>query len=270
MSSIWEVAKSQQVIGSPGASEDKPGGGAGDQELAGRMGGTCWIDIKASRLASIERFKKVQREQHHWIGFEEIADWCARAAGDIKPDEERRSLTFADLGKSVLSREFYAQNRCRVLFLNKDTPMVKLTPERFEVISKAFDPNIVHLVYLARCWVPLDLCRRWLEVRRLAPPVWLPPLSTPARQDGQSQVARNKPIGTKLRPVAVQALKDWYIERRDNWPSDGEDPSADRDLIDARTQFPNNTVSREVVRVVRANLAPDSWTAHGRRKPARK
>jgi hypothetical protein len=71
-------------------------------------------------------------------------------------------------------------------------------------------------------------------------------------------------------PIALAALTKWYIQRRDAWPAHRKHPSADEDLIAAQAEFPDNFISRDMIRAVRAEHAPAAWTARGRRKLARK
>jgi hypothetical protein len=80
---------------------------------------------------------------------------------------------------------------------------------------------------------------------------------------------RSARLGTaKLPLVAPAALVTWYIDRRDNWQTGCNYPSADKDLSDARDHFKRHTVTRDAVRAVRADHAPEEWKAHGRRKLA--
>jgi hypothetical protein len=69
-------------------------------------------------------------------------------------------------------------------------------------------------------------------------------------------------------PIAAAELDRWYEARRNDWPSDRRPPSADDDLIDARSAYPDRRITREAVRAVRKRKAPGAWTSHGRRKRA--
>jgi hypothetical protein len=73
-----------------------------------------------------------------------------------------------------------------------------------------------------------------------------------------------RPQPQKHRPAPVASLRTWYGIRVRTWPSTEYPPSAERDLIDAREAFPKHTVTREIIRAVRAELAPPEWTAGGR------
>jgi hypothetical protein len=90
--------------------------------------------------------------------------------------------------------------------------------------------------------------------------------SMPAGDAGASRSGH----AAQTRPVSKAALDKWYIQRRDAWPRGKKPPREADDLVDAREHFPKNKVSREMVRVARRELAPESWTKHGRRKSARK
>lgn len=70
----------------------------------------------------------------------------------------------------------------------------------------------------------------------------------------------------RLRPVPARTLEDWYCKRRDEWPDDKKHPSEAEDVADAVQHFTSHFVSRDRVRAVRKRHAPNSWTAHGRRK----
>jgi hypothetical protein len=51
----------------------------------------------AHRLALAERFRDRHRERREWICFADIADWLARANGDIIADEQRRTAAYRQL-----------------------------------------------------------------------------------------------------------------------------------------------------------------------------
>ena len=92
---------------------------------------------------------------------------------------------------------------------------------------------------------------------------------TDALENSESGPGSHRSISAPKPDVAVAALRKWYIDRRDRWPDDRKHPSQDRDLVDARENFPSRRVSREAIRAMRAEHAPAAWTSHGRRKLAR-
>ena len=75
-----------------------------------------------------------------------------------------------------------------------------------------------------------------------------------------------QPQSQKRRSVPIASIRKWYRARVRTWPSNSHPPSADSDLIDARLEFPDHTVTREMIRAVRAHLAPNEWTGGGRRR----
>jgi hypothetical protein len=133
--------------------------------------------IREFRKKRIRRFAERQRRTREWINFAEIADWCARENGSIKPDEERRSIAYAMLGASLRAGEFERSGRTRVLFLSPSTSMAKITRETFETIVAANDDEILVSAYLAHCWVPRDICREWFGRQRLPWPLVFDPVS---------------------------------------------------------------------------------------------
>ena len=129
--------------------------------------------VEEIRARRIEQFKQKQRKLFDWVCFADIADWCARITGDIKPDEERRTLTYSELRKSLTVGDFEQAGRSRVMFLNPATTMAKMTRDRFDLITRAFDGQILNTEYLSCCWIPRDLCQQWFDSRRLPTPRWL-------------------------------------------------------------------------------------------------
>jgi hypothetical protein len=126
------------------------------------------------REPRIKRFQQRQRTSHEWMCFADIADWCARVGGDIKPDEERRSIALSELARSLENGEFEKLGRCRVLFLSAASSMAKMTMERWRFIAaRKFDNETLRSAYLAHCWIPRTLCISWFEARRLGLPPWL-------------------------------------------------------------------------------------------------
>ena len=129
--------------------------------------------VEEIRARRIERFTQRQRKLSDWVCFADVADWCARITGDIKPDEERRTLTYSELRKSLTVGDFEQAGRSRVMFLNPATTMAKMTRVRFDLITRAFDGQTLNTEYLSCCWIPRDLCQQWFDSRRLPTPRWL-------------------------------------------------------------------------------------------------
>jgi hypothetical protein len=121
---------------------------------------------------------------------------------------------------------------------------------------------------------------RWVDVLLPRPQlltVW-PPLNveqTRAAEDTSATVGARREasqFSEQLRqapPVSIAALRSWYIERSKDWPPGERPPSSDQDLLAAREHFKGHSVSREAVRALRADFAPEAWKAKGRRKCAR-
>ncbi len=134
--------------------------------------------IRLWREKHNECFAERQRRQRRWFSLAEIADWCAREPGSIKPDEERRALAYAELGKALRDGEFEQGGRSRVLYLNPETSWARMTRARFTEIVDAFgsDHDLLVSAYLARCWLPHDLAQRWFKMKNLRPhPYWFQP-----------------------------------------------------------------------------------------------
>ena len=158
----WPVELQSAMRHSPTPFDDPPWVGAA-------------VRRREHRERRIGKFTARQRREREWINFAEIADWCAREIGSIKPDEERRSLAFARLRAALKAGEFEQADRARVLMLSPDSSMAKLTRERFEFIAPRFDEQTVASAYLAYCWVPRELCRAWFVHHRLPWPTIFEP-----------------------------------------------------------------------------------------------
>jgi hypothetical protein len=71
------------------------------------------------------------------------------------------------------------------------------------------------------------------------------------------------------RPPSKSDLRTWYTARVQGRPADQQYPSELRDWEDAKKAFSEFHVTRDSIRVLRAELAPPAWTAPGRRKLTR-
>jgi hypothetical protein len=78
---------------------------------------------------------------------------------------------------------------------------------------------------------------------------------------------RQRVQSVKKSPVSTSSskLRNWYIEWINKNVLQGTTPSREDDLRAARESF-HPKVSREQLRALRAELAPESWTRFGRRK----
>jgi hypothetical protein len=66
------------------------------------------------RHARIDRFIRRQRAVHEWINFGEVADFSAREAGSIAPNEVNRALAFEALADALIKGEFDRNGRPHV------------------------------------------------------------------------------------------------------------------------------------------------------------
>src|ERR1700730_7694335 len=73
---------------------------------------------QAWRNSQIERFAQRQLHTRKWINFADVADFCAREAGSIIPDEGKRAAAFQAILKDIMNKEFEENGRSQVLFLN--------------------------------------------------------------------------------------------------------------------------------------------------------
>jgi hypothetical protein len=238
-------------------------------------------------VAQVRRFYACQQRSLRWLNFAWIANAVARKSGSIVADQTERMEAFKQLYFGALRGEFERCGKSMVLFLGPNLSSngrwsgtdlanaVRCAGGR-DIILKA-ERNI-----LACCWVPHDVAAAWFARRNLRfdPQLLAAAAISPARvavsdERGETKVSTvsldNKAVGQSLPlPPPQQDLRLWYERRVQGWPSAQKHPSADQDLQDARQAFPLNHVTREAIRVLRSGSAPTHWTAHGRRKLARK
>lgn len=69
-------------------------------------------------------------------------------------------------------------------------------------------------------------------------------------------------------PVSRAAIEEWYGRRTKSW-SAPRFPSEAQDWEAAKAEFPNRSVTRDAVRALRAEAAPEEWKAGGRPKNPR-
>lgn len=223
----------------------------------------------AVRSRRMQRFTDEQRLRREWIGFEEIADWCARVPGDIKPDEERRTLAYTELRKSLMCCEFELAGRSRVLFLSRESPWAKMTKDRLTEAARSFDEDILRSAYLSNCWIPYDSCRRWFDARKLPFPPWSAPEASGALHGlpvlGRRRMHLPEP---ELRPKATnRAVRQWFRTRVANWPDDKRAPSEAEDWHAIKQHFLPGLSRNEDFRRARQEETPEAWRKQGRRAP---
>jgi hypothetical protein len=106
------------------------------------------------RASRIERFAERQEKARQWVPFRALVAAYARNV-----DEGR---AFHLLSESLLAGEFEQKHRSRVLYLNPQTAMAKLTRQRLQDALGAFGGlDAVAAAYLAHCWVPVDMAAAW-------------------------------------------------------------------------------------------------------------
>jgi hypothetical protein len=91
------------------------------------------------RAARISRFTETQRRTREWINFAEIAEWCSKEDGSIVPNESKRTAAFDALQRDLLAGEFEEDGRSRVLYLNPESTMAKMTRQRLQGAKEVFD-----------------------------------------------------------------------------------------------------------------------------------
>jgi hypothetical protein len=112
------------------------------------------------------------------VSFGDIADWCAAKDDGRTRNERQRTQIYIDLEKSAIRGVFKLAGRQRhcVLYLpdgstNSAKPLkLRLNAEDLWRWSKASAPGLVHV--LDDCWIPRDLCAKWLTKRGIDLPEW--------------------------------------------------------------------------------------------------
>jgi hypothetical protein len=157
-------------------------------------------NLERWRHARIDRFVRRQRQLREWINFGDVAEFCAREAGSIVPDEDKRALTYEELADALIKGEFDESERTRVLFLYPGSRRTRMTWEwLLDTINFNLDGERGRGL-LAHCWAPREAMARFFEKRRLplSPAVFGQPTSDrepPKRQGGaaSSHHARRSP-----------------------------------------------------------------------------
>jgi hypothetical protein len=169
----------------------------------------------------INKFCERQRTARRWIEFVEIAKWCARSTtgASIEGEQEALGLAYQRLTHSVLEREFEADDRSKVLYLDSKTLSIgaypyRLTRDWFERslqtaaqsearlrIAARGESSHLPMNLLVHCWIPHDMARRWLNAHgyRCAPHLE-PAQGSGATQDPEENIGPFMPTGAPGRP----------------------------------------------------------------------
>ena len=84
-------------------------------------------NLEQWRHARIDRFIRRQWQVRDWINFADVADFCAREAGSIAPDEGKRTRAYEELADAIIKGEFDKDGRSRVFFLHPSSTKVRMT-----------------------------------------------------------------------------------------------------------------------------------------------
>jgi hypothetical protein len=133
------------------------------------------------RQDRIERLIRRLRRGQEWINFGDVADFCAREAGSIAPDEHKRGLAFEGLASALLEGEFDHMGRSHVLFLYSGSKKARMTREWLRDVID-FDYGSQH--FLAHCWARRELIEHWFDSRRLPKPDAL--FGLPVKRSGEA------------------------------------------------------------------------------------
>jgi hypothetical protein len=175
--------------------------------------GFTTVSERRWRFSRIEQFTARQRRDREWINFGEVADWCAREAGSIVPDESKRAKAFDSLAKDLLDGEFEIGGKSQVLFLFPGlVAKARMTREYIRsVIEDNLDGKSGQLGYLPYCWARRGLVELWFKRHRLGslPPrfePWLRSHRLPARHQGGPPPRRGlcSPIMPNMPPAAMR------------------------------------------------------------------
>ena len=207
--------------------------------------------IRLNQQARLILWAQKQRREGGWIGFAEIADWCARVPGGVARDEGRRAQAWRDLAQSIIAGEFNRPRkdgsvRLRIAYV---PPQRVTSPEPVRFRLRAPD---VGNGALGHCWAPQEIWRRWFAARPdLVPP---PRLAAPA----ESKAAQPPPV--EKPSFAEKAARPYLAAHK---IAGNPRPSDDEALAILSPHFA--TVPRDKVR----RLVTERWGAgiRGPRKP---
>ena len=123
---------------------------------------------RKQRANQIARFAECQRRKRNWINFADIADWCSREGGSIRPDETKRAVALDGLAEDHLAGDFDENGRSRVLFLPLDVRKARLTRDELrEVIKHNYDGDRGRSQYLPNCWLARAMAEGFFARHRL-------------------------------------------------------------------------------------------------------
>jgi hypothetical protein len=132
--------------------------------------------VRARRLAILKRRQQPiiegLRQKGEWVSLADIADWCAREAGGIRPDENLRAEAYRQLGESLAAGFFGRGRQSRVLFLHPHSTWAKMTQDRYRNVPFGQEGR---RGYLRWCWIPRGLAQTWFEAKNIRCPVHLFP-----------------------------------------------------------------------------------------------
>jgi hypothetical protein len=236
---------------------------------------------ESRRRAWIKRFTERQRRLCQWISFPDLADWCARlttTAGGIE-QARARDLAFELLTDSILKGEFEREGRSKILFLHSritgfGSISCRLEREAFERqfrYATAMTPATpLPLEMLARCWLPRELARRWIETHGYLCPSHFDPENHPAvfgpgeillgrslgrpsvnstpdkanrRRSAARRPSRQRPFWPDARTIAF----DWLGENGYPLPGDGGQAKLETHIADWLAEH-GHTASESTIR----------------------
>jgi hypothetical protein len=145
---------------------------------------------EARRRASIKRFAEQQRRLRQWISVPDLTDWCAQSTttAGVAEQAKARDLPLELFADSILKAEFEREGRSKILFLSsrvtgRGSIPCRLKREGFErqcrYAAKMTPAAPLPLEVLARCWLPRELARQWIEAHGYRWPPHLDPEKRP-------------------------------------------------------------------------------------------
>jgi hypothetical protein len=63
-------------------------------------------EIEEARERMIARFAEKQRRLRDWISFADVADWCARESGSVRPDSRLKEDAYRQLSEALARGDF--------------------------------------------------------------------------------------------------------------------------------------------------------------------
>jgi hypothetical protein len=139
-----------------------------------------YLDNIANELRRAKWFEYA-KNRFDLVQFIELIDWCAREPNGVDINEARRERVKATLLDSIRLGEFGTLPWPQIAYLRVDGTAMGRCPLRLSIgqidglraSGEGHDPT-PHL------WAPRALCRRWLDARGVAVPLWLAlPAETP-------------------------------------------------------------------------------------------